>query len=73
MSEASADPLVGRAVRLFEFLGRTFGFTPLLNGARLKFMGLNLDYSIEKAQRELGYKASTSFDTVIRQCIDWLR
>lgn len=57
----------------FETLGRTFHFTPLLNGARLKFMGLNLDYSIEKARRELGYSPSTDFQTGIRKTIDWLR
>jgi nucleoside-diphosphate-sugar epimerase len=28
---------------------------PLINKARYKFLGLNLDYSIEKARRELGY------------------
>ena len=29
---------------------------PLVNKARYKFLGLNLDYSIEKARRVLGYK-----------------
>lgn len=29
---------------------------PLLNKARYKFLGLNLDYSIEKARRVLGYE-----------------
>lgn len=57
----------------FETLGKTFGFAPLLNGARLKFMGLNLDYSIEKARRELGYNPSTDFEEGIRKTIDWLR
>jgi len=28
---------------------------PLVNKARYKFLGLNLDYSIEKARRQLGY------------------
>jgi nucleoside-diphosphate-sugar epimerase len=28
---------------------------PLINKARFKFLGLNLDYSIEKARRVLGY------------------
>jgi nucleoside-diphosphate-sugar epimerase len=28
---------------------------PLINKARYKFLGLNLDYSIEKARRVLGY------------------
>jgi nucleoside-diphosphate-sugar epimerase len=29
---------------------------PIINKARFKFLGLNLDYSIEKARRVLGYK-----------------
>jgi nucleoside-diphosphate-sugar epimerase len=28
---------------------------PLINKARYKFLGLNLDFSIEKARRVLGY------------------
>ncbi len=34
---------------------------PLLNSARIKFLGLNLDFSIEKAIQKLGYKPSTDF------------
>jgi nucleoside-diphosphate-sugar epimerase len=34
---------------------------PLLNSARIKFLGLNLDYSIDKAMRRLGYNPSTDF------------
>lgn len=59
--------------RGFELGGKVLGITPILNMARLKFMGLNLDYSIEKAKTELGYNPSTSFDQGIRQTIDWLR
>jgi nucleoside-diphosphate-sugar epimerase len=33
---------------------------PLVNKARYKFLGLNLDYSIEKARRVLGYDPSYS-------------
>lgn len=56
----------------FELAGRTLGVTPILNMARLKFMGLNLDYSIEKAKRKLGYNPSTSFEQGIKQTVDWL-
>jgi nucleoside-diphosphate-sugar epimerase len=35
---------------------------PRYTRARLKFLGLNLDFSIEKAKRELGYQPRTSFD-----------
>ena len=34
---------------------------PLLNSARIKFLGLNLDFSIEKAIQKLGYKPSMDF------------
>ncbi|MEI7701018.1 MAG: NAD-dependent epimerase/dehydratase family protein [Planctomycetia bacterium] len=34
---------------------------PLLNNARLKFLGLNLDYSIDKAIRKLGYMPPGDF------------
>jgi nucleoside-diphosphate-sugar epimerase len=34
---------------------------PLLNNARLKFLGLNLDYSIDKASRKLGYMPPGDF------------
>ncbi|MGE3821275.1 MAG: NAD-dependent epimerase/dehydratase family protein [Isosphaeraceae bacterium] len=35
---------------------------PLVNKARYKFLGLNLDYSIEKARRVLGYEPKFSTD-----------
>ncbi|WP_235963388.1 NAD-dependent epimerase/dehydratase family protein [Tautonia rosea] len=35
---------------------------PLINKARYKFLGLNLDYSIEKARRVLGYQPPYSFE-----------
>ena len=34
---------------------------PLLNSARIKFLGLNLDYSIDKAVRKLSYHPSSDF------------
>jgi nucleoside-diphosphate-sugar epimerase len=39
--------------------------TPLINKARFKFLGLNLDYSIEKARRILGYEPPYSFEVAI--------
>lgn len=43
---------------LMERGAKRFGSTrpPLVNKARYKFLGLNLDYSIEKARRVLGYE-----------------
>ncbi len=35
---------------------------PLLTGARVKFLGLNLDFSIEKARKTLGYSPKEGFD-----------
>src|SRR5262249_28647511 len=42
---------------LMERRARRLGKTepPLVNKARYKFLGLNLDYSIDKARRVLGY------------------
>jgi nucleoside-diphosphate-sugar epimerase len=45
---------------------------PLLTQARVKFLGLNLDFSIEKAIRELGYQPRVSFDQGIEKTIAWL-
>lgn len=44
---------------------------PVLTQARLKFLGLNLDFSTEKAKRELGYKPHYTFDQGIAQTIAW--
>ncbi|HXG12852.1 MAG TPA: NAD-dependent epimerase/dehydratase family protein [Gemmataceae bacterium] len=46
---------------------------PPLTQARLKFLGLNLDFSIEKAKRELGYRPRYSFDEAIQETIAWYR
>jgi nucleoside-diphosphate-sugar epimerase len=46
---------------------------PRLTQGRLKFLGLNLDFSIEKAKRELGYRPRVSFDEGMRQTVEWNR
>lgn len=46
---------------------------PLLNNARIKFLGLNLDFSIEKARRELGYDPKIDFETGMMAAIGWCR
>jgi 2-alkyl-3-oxoalkanoate reductase len=46
---------------------------PRLTQARLKFMALNLDFSIEKAKRELGYRPTIPFDDAIRETVAWYR
>lgn len=66
-------PVARVLCRSFEALGKTLGFQPLLNMARLKFMGLNLDYSIEKAKRELGYRPKVPFEQGMADTVEWLR
>jgi 2-alkyl-3-oxoalkanoate reductase len=46
---------------------------PVLTGARVKFLGLNLDFSIEKARRELGYRPRFSFDEGMRDTVAWYK
>lgn len=46
---------------------------PRLTQARLKFMGLNLDFSIEKAKRVLGYHPPCTFDEGMRETLDWFK
>jgi nucleoside-diphosphate-sugar epimerase len=46
---------------------------PRLTQARLKFLGLNLDFSIEKARTELGYKPRVRFAEGIKQTMEWYR
>lgn len=46
---------------------------PLLSNARIKFLGLNLDYSIAKARRELGYNPKVDFREGMKETIDWFR
>jgi nucleoside-diphosphate-sugar epimerase len=46
---------------------------PVLTQARLKFLGLNLDFSIEKARTELGYNPRVSFEEGMRRTVAWYR
>ena len=42
---------------------------PLINKARYKFLGLHLDYSIEKARRVLGYQPPYTFEEGIERAM----
>jgi 2-alkyl-3-oxoalkanoate reductase len=42
---------------------------PLINKARYKFLGLNLDYSIDKARKVLGYQPPYPFDEAIARAM----
>jgi nucleoside-diphosphate-sugar epimerase len=43
---------------------------PLINKARYKFLGLHLDYSIEKARRILGYQPPFTFEQGIERAMN---
>lgn len=49
------------------------GRKPLISPAQFKFLLLNLDFSIEKAKRELGYRPRFSFDEGIRLTTEWYK
>ncbi len=63
-----ARGLVGPMETLAKLSGATQA--PLLTGARIKFMTLNLDFSIAKAKRVLGYKPRVDFRDGIRETLD---
>lgn len=44
---------------------------PLVNSARIKFLGRNLDFDIEKANRLLNYRPSTDFSEAMQLTVDW--
>jgi nucleoside-diphosphate-sugar epimerase len=60
--------LVGPIERIAKRRGATEA--PLLTGARIKFMTLNLDYSIAKAKRVLGYAPQVDFRQGIIEALD---
>jgi nucleoside-diphosphate-sugar epimerase len=43
---------------------------PLINKARYKFLGLNLDFSIDKARKVLGYEPPYGFDEAIDRAME---
>ncbi|MCH7729275.1 MAG: hypothetical protein IH991_22760 [Planctomycetes bacterium] len=45
--------------------------SPLLTKATIKFMAVNLDYSIEKAKSLLGYKSKVDFKDGMIEALDW--
>jgi len=46
---------------------------PLHSSSRFKFLAHNLDFSIDKARRELGYQPRVSFREGMQKTIDWFR
>lgn len=46
---------------------------PRLTQARLKFLALNLDFSIDRAKRELGYQPRVPFEKAMDETLAWYR
>jgi nucleoside-diphosphate-sugar epimerase len=57
--------------KLYRALGKDEA--PLLSNARFNFLGRNLDFSIEKARRDLGYEPRVKFREAMQETIDWFR
>jgi 2-alkyl-3-oxoalkanoate reductase len=69
---------LGVAKGLARFLEKTYRIlgkqhAPILSGARIKFLGLNLDFCIDKAKRELGYDPQVDFTQAMHDTIDWFQ
>jgi nucleoside-diphosphate-sugar epimerase len=60
-------------VGVIEGLARARGKTeaPMLTRARIKFLTLNLDFSIAKAKQKLGYRPKIDFREGMRKALDW--
>jgi nucleoside-diphosphate-sugar epimerase len=57
--------------KLWKLLGKQSA--PLVNSARIKFLGRNLDFCIDKATRELGYQPPATFDEAMPETVRWFR
>jgi len=59
------------AERLAKWKGATKA--PLFNFPRLKFIGYNLDFSIQKAMDDLGYRPRVNFEEAIGETLAWYK
>jgi nucleoside-diphosphate-sugar epimerase len=61
--------------RILEGRARRIGKkeAPRVTQARVKLLGLDLDFSIEKAKRELGYAPSVGFDRGMKETLEWFK
>lgn len=68
-------PVAKTAAKILEAIYRALGKkeAPLPSMATVKFLGLNLDYSIDKARNRLGYAPKVSFDEGMDRTFEWLR
>jgi nucleoside-diphosphate-sugar epimerase len=44
---------------------------PMLTRARIKFLTLNLDFSIDKAREKMGYQPQVDFTDGMREALEW--
>jgi nucleoside-diphosphate-sugar epimerase len=67
--------LAGLASRLLRWQIRRAGMTgkPWITPAQYKFLQLNLEFSIAKAKRELGYRPRYTFEEGMRETLAWYR
>jgi len=66
-----AGPIGSMFVRLAKLRGAKEA--PMFNFTRLKFMGYNLDFSIQKAMDELGYRPRVNFEEAIGETLAWYK
>lgn len=68
-------PIARNLARILEGLWKLLGKkqAPILSQARIKFLGLNLDFSTQKAQRDLNYYPEKPFQQAMTETIDWFR
>ncbi len=61
--------------RTTEWMAKKTGSSapPRLTQARLKFLGLNLDFSIERARRDLGYQPRVPFAKAMEETMEWYK
>ncbi|MBV9121813.1 MAG: NAD(P)-dependent oxidoreductase [Planctomycetes bacterium] len=63
--------LLVRLLRLHIRRATAAGRKPVITHAQFKFMLLNLDFSIDKVKRELGYAPKFGFDQGMRETMAW--
>lgn len=68
-------PIARMLVPVVERIAKMRGATeaPFVTRASIKFLNQNLDFSIEKAKRVLGYAPRDDFQEVMHQALDWAR
>jgi 2-alkyl-3-oxoalkanoate reductase len=68
-------PVARAAAKVLEALYRALGKqeAPVPSMATIKFLGLNLDYSIDKARNRLGYDPPTTFEEGMDRTFEWLK